>query len=210
MTAPMTQERRPASGWWARNRWALAALVPLGALAVAASSYQYVTLYKPNEFTRVEKASGPTLAYREDFRSNRKAHQRAVTLRVTSSTSRALPPKQAGAKGATLWEVEILFSAKPDVPLEGCSLALLDAQGREYGLLQADFSPDITDRPISCVPAGAPGPQFDFVGDLKPAQGAARPASWPVTARFAMPEGRKPAYVRISWAKPNAALLPLP
>lgn len=208
----MMEEAKSAadSGWWRRNRWALMALLPLGALAVVASSYQYVTLYKPSEFTRVVKGTGPTLKYSENFMSNHKSYRREVALSVKSATSRPLPPKEIGGKGATLWEVELQFAAKPDVPLQNCSLALVDSEGRVYATLQLDYTSDIIDRPMNCAPTDTPGPQFDFVGDLKPAEGGVRPAKWPLTARFAMPPGRKPAYVRIFWDKPNAALVPIP
>ncbi len=198
-------------GWWPRNRIALLALVPLAALALAASSYQYRTYYQPNAFTHVTTASGKSLDYREEFTAKRKPYSRAARLTLVSLEAKPLGVNASGPTGARadLWTVELQFAAKPDVPLEGCTLVLIDRQGQVYSEVGRDLMPKLEGAPSECVPVDAPGPSFDFLGDLTTPQGAARPPSWPVRGQFVLPHGQKPAFVRVSWKTPYAALIPV-
>lgn len=188
-----------ADSWLARNRKALIALVPLGIATVIAGSYQYRTFYLPNDFTNVRKAKGQEIAYSEHFTEAKTDYDRAVSIRLVSATSQPLRanPAFTGVRPVG-WTVSLQFAARPDVPLDMCRVALVDAEGRVY-----------SGAATGCVPRDRPGPRFGFDGKLEPADGEPRPAQWPVEAKVVMPADRKPVYVRVAWKEPNAALLPL-
>lgn len=218
MTEPFTSaphlpqgEREPT--WLERNRLALLALVPLLLLAGLATSFRYVTLYRPNEFTQPQKASGPGLNFHENFMSvgfGTQPRQYARNVTITLRSLKAGPEYQGekAARGATLWVTELQFQAKPDVPLEGCHLALVDEQGEVYGD-QSGKTGESSDVQRHCVPLDTPGPTFDFTGELREPSGAARPESWTVRRTVALPEGKRPRFVRVSWRPPHYGLIPL-
>ncbi len=199
------------SGWWRRNRLALMALVPLAAAAALASSYQYRTFYLPNDFSNMTRAPGRTLDYREQFTSNRKTHARAVKISLVSLEPRPLAANAEAAAGtsAMLWEAELRFTSRPDVPLGDCTLAMIDDAGQVYRESGRDLMPKLEGAPAECVPSEAPGPVFDFLGDLETPAAMVRPPSWPVRGQFVLPARRKPAFIRVAWKKPNAALIPV-
>lgn len=214
MTQPDPNQSAPGPTWWSRNRAALLALPPLLLLAAGAASFRYFTLYQPNEYTRVQRAAGPAVTFRERFRSagfgTQGMYDRQVTITVRSLRTAPAFEEQRAAGGAALWVAELTFQAAPDVPLEGCQIFLLDAQGTVYGDRAGKLGMPQDFRPLPCVPPDAPGPTFDITGKLMPAEGPARPASWTVRRAVALPEGVQPARVRVAWAPPNYAELPAP
>lgn len=203
--------------WWQSNRWALALLLPLIALAVAASSYRMTTLYRPNQYTLPQRAAGPVLAYHEEFTHNRKPHTRDVKLTLTRLT--ALPAGtafqgQRPAQGATLWLVELRLAALPEVPLMGCRVFIQDTEGRLYNdtsgqLRTNNATANAPVKSSDCVPPATPGPDFDFSGNLLPGDGGPRPAAWTSRFAIALPQDRQPQSVRVAWQPPHYALIPV-
>lgn len=199
--------------WLERNRPALLALVPLLLLAGLTASFRYFTLYRPNEFTQPQKASGPSLNFHENFMSvgfgtKPAQYERNVTLTLKSLQAAPEHQGEKAARGAVLWVAELHFEASPDVPLEGCQVAIVDTQGEVYGD-QSGKTGQSTDPQRECVPLDTPGPTFDFTGELLEPTGEARPAGWLVRRTVALPEGRQPRFVRVNWRPPHYALIPV-
>lgn len=197
-------QRSPVSVWWQRNRLPLVALLPLTALALAATSYQLTTFYLPNKYLRPQTATGKSLNYHETFVSGGKTYQRRVTLSLLGLSSRP-----AEVREVTLWDVHLKLEAAPDVPLASCEVALIDTQGRLYGTGLAGL-PQAEQRTfLACTPYDATGPTFDLQGKLLPTDGAVRPPAWEVEATVALPTGQTPRFVRVAWQPPHYALIPV-
>lgn len=207
---------RPAtrSTWGSRNRVALLALAPLLLLAAGAASFRYFTLYQPNEYSRVQRATGQTVTFRERFRSvgfgAQGTYERQVTITLESLRTVPAFEGQEAASGAKLWLAELTFQAAPDVPLEGCQIFLVDTGGTVYDDRAGKLGMPPTFRLLPCVPPDAPGPTIDFTGELRAAEGPPRPARWTVRRAVALPDGRAPAQLRVAWVTPNYAQIPVP
>ena len=210
----MTEPQRVAIAsptWWRRNRLALAALLPMLALAVGASSFRYATIYRPTTFSQGQISSTASQHFVASESFGEVTIRRDVTISLISiATDRA--GSVTAAPGTTVHVVELAFAAAPEVPLTQCVIELLDADGRVYGTaggkVMTGTARDATAHP-ECTPPGAPGPQLDLDGTVLPPAGNPRPTSWPVTATFAMPAGVTPVAVRVHWGPPHFAQLPL-
>ncbi len=175
----------PAHGSWLhRNRVWLALLVPLVALALAASSWRWVTIYRPAEQTAAHRAEAGT------------AHLRQTVLVKDSDEplSIDIDPDQP--------------------LLRGCGATVRDQHDAVYragfGTI-AHPGADEGDIATDCLPDDAPGPLYDPLagGVEQPDEGGARPASWVVNFLFVLPEGRTPAELRVVFDLPDYAVLPL-
>ena len=86
--------------------------------------------------------------------------------------------------------------------LRGCSVALLDDQGRRYEVDRSDF-------PSGCVPTDRGGPEdppADGERGVVP-EGEARPASWTTAPVVLVPHGRKITRVLVWWERPHYVTL---
>ncbi|MBK8732992.1 MAG: hypothetical protein IPL93_09040 [Actinomycetales bacterium] len=205
--------QQPPPSWWRRNRVALVALLPMLALALAASSFRYVSIYRPTTFVAGQVATGSTGRFLAPVPGAEPPTTRDVSITLVSATPHASSGDLSAAKGTRLWEVELEFAADPGVPLTGCTIELLDVAGQVYGTAGGKPVPatgrDRTAYP-GCVPDATPGPELDLDGRVIPATGRQRPASWPVLAVIAIPTSGTPVAVRIHWGPPDYAQLPLP
>lgn len=205
--------------WWRRNRLWLALLLPLLGLALAASSFRLFTLYLPWQWSRPIVTNGPTGTLTQDFLATDGAPL-SRTVTVTLDAMRAVPShdEDAAAPGATLWQVDLTLAAAPDQVLDGCQVELLGPDGTRYATTSAGKVPaDPDDRfwmgtdHLMCVPEDAPGPTMSFLGVVQPKEGTPeRPASWPMTASAAIPDGVRPTAVRVMWNRPTYVELAAP
>ena len=203
---------RPPESWWRHNRVALLALLPMLALALAASSFRYVSIYRPTTFAAAQVGTGAGGRFVAAVPGAQPPTTRDVTISLVAATARESSAELTAAPGTRLWEIELTFAAEPTVPLTGCSVELVDQAGRVFGTAGGKVTPaggrDATAYP-ACVPQATPGPDLDVEGRVLPAAGATRPASWPVRAVIAVPAFVTPSAVRIHWGPPDYAQLPL-
>lgn len=198
--------------WWRRNRLWLALLVPLLALALAASSYRLTTLYLPWQWSRPQVVAR-TGTFTQTFRdTERVTWTRTVTVTVQQVARTTVVAGEAAAPGAQLWLVELEFAAAPDQLLDGCTIELEDAAGTIYGGSGAKVDragrPQLTAQRSACVPQDAPGPTRDFTGELVPSP-IERPPRWTSAASLALPGDVEPVAVRVLWDKPDYLKLTL-
>lgn len=201
------------SMWWRRNRTWVFLLLPLVALAVAASSFRLTTLYLRWEWSQptVLRAPGVFTQSFQDVEDVRRT--RTVTLGVDQVARTTVFDEDQAAPGAQLWLVELTFAAAPDQMLDNCTIELEDAAGVRYDSTGAKVdsrgkTESMPARP-ACVPVDAPGPRVDFTGEVVPSP-VERPASWQVQAALALPAGVEPTAVRVMWDKPGYAKLIIP
>lgn len=204
--------------WWRRNRLWLALLVPLTLLALAASSFRLVSLHLPWEYSRPTVARGPQGTLTQEFLGFDDArHTRTVTVKVLDV---ATVPQFGGFRsipGSDLWRVRLEFAAAPDQLLAGpCDIELVDAEGVRYGFQGGQVKADpkawdvVPALSQHCVPEDTPGPDLEPVtGKFVPAE-VKRPASWVIETAMAVPHGRTPEAVRVSWTQPDYLVLDVP
>ncbi|QIK71168.1 hypothetical protein G7070_01290 [Propioniciclava coleopterorum] len=202
-----------SSAWWRRNRIWLALLLPLLALALAASSFRLTTLYLRWEWSQpvVLQGSGVYTQTYQDVQDVRRT--RTVTVGVGQVARTTQLDDDRAAPGTQLWLVELDLAAAPDQMLAGCVIELEDAAGVRYGTFGAKVDgagrPNtLPDRP-HCVPQDAPGPELSWDGHPLPVT-AQRPAAWRVAASVALPEGVEPTAVRVMWNKPGYVKVLIP
>lgn len=202
--------------WWRRNRFWLALLLPLLLLALGASSFRLVTLYRPWQWTDAIVAAGPTGTLHQEFLGTDDVrHTRTVTVAVDGLRTVPALGADAAAPGATLWQVDLTLSAAPDQALQGCEIELVGPDGTRYATNAAGKVPADPDDSfwlpalvLPCVPEDAPGPVMGLAG-LEPAT-VERPDAWPVVAAAAIPDGVEPTAVRIMWQRPTYLELTAP
>ena len=114
--------------------------------------------------------------------------------------------------GGMVWRVDLRFEADPDVVLNGCNIAIVDAKGTRYDAESRQFE-SLGVTPIhTCVPDETPGPQPTIGSTEAPkvADGEApRPRSYETVAYVVTPTGVKPESVRVWWFPPTYAELPI-
>lgn len=204
------------SSWWRRNRIWLCALVPVLALAVAASSFRMVTLYLPWQWSRPIVAEGSSGTLTQSFQDlDDVRREREVTAEVLSVLDYPTLDGVRPVPGGTMWRVWLELSAEPDQHLDGCYIELTDAEGNRYdfssGLESAEedgfyLAPWI----LRCVPEDAPGPSVELFSNEVVESEIERPRTWRYEALIAMPDGVEPETVRIGWNQPVYLELEIP
>ena len=142
--------QQPPPSWWRRNRVALVALLPMLALALAASSFRYVSIYRPTTFVAGQVATGSTGRFLAPVPGAEPPTTRDVSITLVSATPHASSGDLSAAKGTRLWEVELEFAS-------GCPLDRLHDRtpGRRWsGLWDGRGQAGVGDRP---GPDGIPG-----------------------------------------------------
>lgn len=201
------------TSWWRSNRIWLALILPLLALALAASSFRLSTLYLRWEWSApvILNGSGVFTQSFQDAKSTQ--HTRTTKVGVTAVARTTTLASDRPAPGTALWRIELDFAAAPDQLLAGCTIELEDAHGVRYGTqgakVDASGRPNPLPRKPTCVPRDAPGPELDWAGELV-SPSVQRPGVWKSEAAVAMPEGRRPVAVRIMWDKPGYLKLLIP
>lgn len=199
--------------WWRRNRLWLALLLPLLALALAASSFRLSNLYLRWEWNQpvVVHGSGVYTQNYQDTRNNQRTRTAKVGIAQLARTT--VVAADHPAPGTELWRIDLDFEAAPDQFLAGCTIEFEDAAGVRYGTqgakVDASGRPNPLPRRPECVPSDAPGPELDWFGELV-SPSVPRPGTWKVVASVAMPEGVRPTAVRVLWDKPGYLKLVIP
>lgn len=200
--------------WWERNRLWLLLLLPLLALALAATSFRLVTLYLPWEWSRPLMANGTegtlrqTFLGTDDVRRGREVTVTAVEFVTVDEFDTAVPPP-----GATLRTITLAFDADPDQILDRCTVIVVDTRGNQYaagkaGTISTDPRRSFVLDSISCVPYDTPGPTMGSDEVIEPK--VPRPRTWSVTLPVALPDDATPAELRIGWSQPEYLILGLP
>ncbi|WP_258723856.1 hypothetical protein [Cellulomonas sp. NS3] len=200
-------------GWWARNRWPLAAL-PVALVAALGASSDRVSTYYWHSGLHDERAAdrGERLTLHDEYTDGDGTHER--TLRVRLDRTESLTPADVRATGvdvppgARAVQVTLSLEADPDVPLASCRLALRDEDGTRYGYRPPGFESvrSAAARPMyPCVPDETPGP-FESLGALDdaltPDDSPARPASWTVEPVVVVPDGARVEAALLWWREP--------
>ncbi len=184
--------------WWHRNRLWVLLLAPLLLAALSVSSFRLVNIYLPwsSEQTRDQLARTVPYRFQQEYTPDRgqvEHHDVEVWLggvRQTTTAAGALP-----APGAILLVVTVNLKAAPTDDLTMCTIELVDAAGRTYGVRAGtvdDPKARFADQPLTCVPEEDP-----------------RPEQWQAEAVIAVPADTDLRHVRIWWDRPDAVLLPI-
>ena len=217
MTDPSAPRRAIHTfSWWRRNRLWLTLLLPMLALALAASMFRMTTLYLPWQWSQGIDARSTTGTLRQQFTGTDDVrYSRDVTVSVDAVRQTTQHGEDAAGPGAQLWLVDLTLTAAPDQILDLCFVELVDASGVRYttagaGKVAADPTDTFWRAPaiVSCVPADTPGPTLGF-NDFIPAT-AERPATWTIGVSAALPSGVEPTALRIMWNHPTFLQLQLP
>ncbi|WP_129669848.1 hypothetical protein [Phytoactinopolyspora endophytica] len=206
-----TGQSLTGQGWWHRNRWGLVALPFVLAAALVAASYQVEEqwwLARPRE--AVDAGQGVWV----DFIDTRYDRGGDVPIEVAvrlvgleeatepfggAGESIQLPP---GTRGVA---VVLDLTAAPDVPLVGCRLSVIGADGTEYAYQYA--SPSISQATSPCVPPDNPGPDLElFEGTAGPDDGSdsdSRPEQFSVAPVVVVPADTEIVEVRLAWGAPR-------
>ena len=209
-TAPPTAAEPSETGWWRRNRWALAALPVALALALVAAGDRVRTLWWEQDLrvpTTVEPGATarlpPACARPVSAAPCRSTCRCAST---TSATRRPCPTDLELPAGTRAVQVDLTLSADPDVVLTGCSLAVRDAAGTRYDYVSSGWG--ALQPVVPCVPEDTPGP-WPSLGDLDDVltdpDAPPRPATWSVSPVVVVPEGVEVTDVVLWWQKPQYA-----
>lgn len=132
---------------------------------------------------------------------------------VTTIDSHLGKPEPVTApEGAMVWRVGLRFEADPDVVLNGCKLAIVDAKGTRYDAESRQLE-SLGVTPIhTCVPDETPGP-LPTIGSTaapKVAEGESpRPRTYEWVTYVVTPTGVEPETVRVWWFPPTYAELPI-
>lgn len=202
--------------WWRRNRIWLLLLVPVLAIAIAASSYRMLNLYLPWQWSRPVVVEGTVGTLRQTYTELDDVRRtREVQVEVRSVTQHSEWDGVQAVAGGAMWRVLLRFEAEPDQFLHGCHIELVDADGNRYdftsGLESAEeggfyLSPWL----LTCVPDEAPGPTVALFQNEIIESPIERPRAWRFDALIAMPEGVTPTAVRIGWKTPDYLVLEIP
>lgn len=186
------------------GRWRWLLLLPVAVVLVIATSASRVQLFwLPGELrdeTSGRQGEAVAMADRwEDDAGEEHVRRFAATL-VDVRPARFVdgysgPEPVDPPSGVAVWEIVLEFEVDPDVPLGGCSVSLLDTEGREA---RADGGTvgDVLLPSTMCEPENRRGPKYDGTRDedYLPRLSTYRFAVFAVTAA-----GAKPAAVRIWW-----------
>lgn len=200
-------------GWWRRNRWGLIALPLAVAASLGASSDRVRAYYWQDGLHDAQTAEqGAWLGFRSTSFDADGEHPLDVDVRLDSVEEVPVPvgidPLDVPA-GARLVQVGLSFRAEPDVPLIGCTVALVDTDGTRYEP-NLDFTSSLPT--VSCVPADAPGPS-PALGALDDTLGTddspTRPDEWTVLGLVLVPTDVTITEALVWWQMPDHARLTL-
>jgi hypothetical protein len=199
------------SGWWRRNRWALAALPVALVLALVGSGDRLRTLWWEQDLRRPSVAApGETVEFHQRIRDG-VGGTMPVDVRVSLDgvgDATTLPEDMVLPAGTRAVRVDLSLTADPDLVLLGCSLAVRDASGTRYDYVANAWGARQGLAP--CVPMDAPGP-WPSLGDLDDTitheDTPPRPGTWTVSPVVVVPDGADITEVVLWWQKPQYVLL---
>jgi hypothetical protein len=185
-------------------RWRWLLLLPVAVLLVLVASASRLQLYwwpddLRHETSGRQGAPVDVVDRWEDERGDEHERRLTVTLvdvrPATSVEGYSGPEPVEPPDGVAVWEIVLEFEVDPDVPLSGCVVALVDAEGREA--LAAGGSVGEVLLPFtSCEPENRRGPAYDGTRDedYLPRLPTYRVAVFALAAADAVP-----AAVRLWW-----------
>lgn len=203
--------------WWRRERLSLV-LLPLALVAaIAASSSRVHDFWWAQGFRSEAPVSAAGIAtvdltYDDGFLTY---PIRAEVSLGSATPVTELPGADAPVRvptGSRLWLVDLAWTADPDVVLTGCSVALVDRDGRRYDASVNDFDANAPIAYNACVPDETPGPVPQPGSTETPTveQGQqSRPESYATTAYVIAPEDVRPVAARVWWLLPDYVELPV-
>lgn len=205
----------PTTGWWRRNRWALAALPVALALALVAAGDRVRTLWWEQDLrVPVAAAPGATVELHQDVYDGADGTS-PIDVRVRLDdvrTATTLPEDMELPPDTRAVQVDLVLSADPDLVLTGCSLAVRDAAGTRYDYDSSGWG--ALQPATACVPEDAPGPWPSFGGELDDAladpDATPRPPEWSVSRVIVVPDDMEVADVVLWWQLPRYVLLEAP
>lgn len=205
----------PERSFIRRNALGLLLLIPALALAVATTSMNWFTLYRPFQMTSAHEASSDGWASMD---IHLEPDGIPVHREVSARLSRVGEGAVSAAQGWHATAAVVEFSAPHGSPLSGCAVRIVGSDGAEYApdLVAADApasSPSASDGgggtgigPGGCVPEESPGPTYG-IGDTQVHADASapspRPEQWRRRIEVALPAGVQIREVRIGWEPPD-------
>ncbi|GAB3690433.1 hypothetical protein [Corynebacterium nasicanis] len=196
----------------ARTRHWYIAVVPAVLFALAASSFRYVDVYRPNAPTeRIAGAVGESLHIEQTATVEGADNLIAADVTLTSAqlVRREDVPEMSTGADIDIIAVNFDWAASPDIPLRTCDLRLISEAGKRYlpspRLSSALVNPPAVLHSVShCVPEDAPGPLMAMGIELGTSEydGPPRPETWSTTVYFVVPGGTQPSAVEMIWQTP--------
>lgn len=198
-------------GWWRENRLWLPALPLALAALVVASSYNLKTFWFEEGLHDEVASAGPgevasaTLEFEDALGpTDRTFRVRLDGLRTGGSyPTNDLEGSRATPEGVDAVIADLDWEAEPDQVLRGCTVTLVDSDGRRY------LVPETLVQSNLCVPEEHPGPQAPLLEGQERGvpEGEERPPTWSTAPVFLVPEGRRITRVLVSWERPRYVAL---
>jgi hypothetical protein len=201
------------SRWWRTNRLWLAALPLCVAGAAAASSYNVkANWYDAGLHHRIaERSAHEWVEVHQEYTDPVGRTSRTYRVRLDAVGDTPLYPYWEDGTpapppdGLRAVVVRLDWAAAPDQQLRGCTLQLVDDDGRRF---EADTS-------AACTPFEAGGPEAPAAGaDERPTTGPEgepdRPASWTTNPVVLVPDDAEISEVWLTWGTPDYVALRVP
>lgn len=200
-------------GWWHENRFWLPAMPLALAGLLLASSYNLKEYWYDNGLHDELAAADPgTFASTTDrYDDVLGSTSRTFSVRLTALGTTDVYPDEDGEParppdGIGTVVVYLDWKAQPDQVLRGCTVSVVDEQGRRYDVDQAAF-----DDP--CTPPDHSGPHYPFgTADERGTvpEGEERFPTWSTRTVILVPPGRDITEVRVWWEPPDYVRLSAP
>lgn len=194
-----------------RTRWWLLLLPVATVLVVVATGSRLQLFWWPEQLHDVTTGEQGVALRVSDAWEDEAGEEQHRDLEVTlvdvvgatrvdgfSGKEDVVPPE-----GTAVWEISLRFTVDPDVPLGGCHISLLDADGRESDADGGSVA-DVLLPSTACEPEGRSGPGYDGsrVEGEKP-----RPETYVVRAYAVAAASTVPDRVRLWWEAPDVTEL---
>jgi hypothetical protein len=193
--------------WWRENRFWLPALPIALAGLMLASSYNVKDYWYDNglhhELATADQGTFVSTTEPYDDALGPTSRTYSVRLAALGSTD-VYPNEEDGGpgrppEGAGAVVVHLDWKAPGDQVLRGCTVSVVDDQGRRYDVDRATFS-------NPCTPEDHAGPHdpFSNTGERGTVpEGEDRPATWSTASVILVPPGREITQVLVWWQVPG-------
>jgi hypothetical protein len=196
------------SSWWRTNRWWLPAL-PVAVAAMATGSgyllHDYWWIKEPR-WTIASGDQGDVVRVSGHYTDAIGETTQSFTVQLDGIESddtvvldaNDVDPDRPLPAGTRSVRVHLSWTAEPDQLLRGCTVAVIDSEGRRYeGVADGDVT--------QCVPDGHGGPVAAVVkgDDRAVPEGEERPSVWTTEPQFLVPEDVRITQVLVWWQLPD-------
>jgi hypothetical protein len=197
-------------GWWRENRFWLPGLPLALAALLAASSYNLRDHWYETGLRHELASAGPgeRVEVHDDFEDALGATSRTFSVRLAGLSDATTYPYDLEdgppPAGTRVVKAVLDWAADPDQVLQGCTVALVDGDGRRYERVDS-FS-----QGNMCVRSGhegpdAPGAPGDVRGTVE--EGAERAPTWTTRSSFLVPDDVRITQVLVWWERPDYVAL---